>query len=185
MNTKQLSLLSTAVPNAEFANKIHIACNKHFVSEFINVIEFISHKMDYNVISLKENLLNLDVNSKIHPSIFMSFYQLINSIKKGIVNEIKKSINHAIDVTNNKSIVNDFPTITSVNSESWEYDYVEKLKSYDQKNIRGEGTQIYEVSEKIMQFHIDNIEKALQMIKDADKNIYAENNRICYSYKNI
>ncbi|WII94915.1 HEXXH motif-containing putative peptide modification protein [Moraxella haemolytica] len=175
MTEQELSLLSTATPNIYFSRKIHIACNEYFVEKFVSYLDVISFKLKYDTTGLKNKLLSLDTNLKIHPSIFMSFFQLIDSMKTGVVYDIKKSISNIMDVLQNA--LNDkifFPNISSVGSESWEYSYIEKLKSYDQKNIRGETTEIYPVSENMMPFHIENIQSALNMIESADKEIYDE-----------
>ncbi|NET44744.1 HEXXH motif-containing putative peptide modification protein [Okeania sp. SIO2B3] len=65
-------------------------------------------------------------------------------------------------------------TITSIETESWEYPYIKHLRSYDQKNIRGESADILPIENNQLTVHQENIRSAITLIQDAEPEFFAE-----------
>jgi hypothetical protein len=64
--------------------------------------------------------------------------------------------------------------IENIGKEKWEDTYIQGLREYDQKNIRGENVEVTPLNEDELNFHLTNIYSALNYIKEFDFDQFKE-----------
>jgi hypothetical protein len=154
----------TSVPSENASKNTIIKSNQNFKSIVTDYLICIEKNLKVDLQDFKNKVTSLDNSKKLHPSIYFYFREVQESVKYGIIKDLKINLAKLYGSIISKQSSIDM-SITSILSEDWEDEYVAHLREYDQKDICGNTTVVLPIDEYELYYHKNNIIKAIEIIQ--------------------
>lgn len=166
---------TTSIPYRKNSKPIRLAANQWISDTLSSRLKQCESVLNIDISDLISSVEKIKIDEKWAPEIFLAVHFLAASMKSGNVTRILDSIQEIINIVKSGIISSNSSKVSSVLSDLWEPKYIALLRKYNQKNIRGEGTIVRPIVENSkLNFHMENIQKSIELIKLHDDDQYSE-----------
>jgi HEXXH motif-containing protein len=171
-----LAKCSTAIPTLELSAPLAAAVRSRTRDYLVFLLEACEKKLGLHLSGTASECAALDVSSKVSARFFVETFNLQTAMRKGDVTLVLDALQR-IQCWDRSTFpaLPELPHVTSLGHELWEHTYVEHLRAYSQKNIRGESTIVRPIVSKYeIARHTENIVAALELIRTHDNELFEE-----------